>query len=183
MIFADSLTGRAGILFCITFLLAACVEQLPPTKSVLPTTNSKGEYSNGTRLATDDIEPTLQSGNNKPVVGTGTVPATSLSPTAEQREGTDVHIFPTPSDPEMQQKVALAKADLARRLSILEDQIELIGAIRVDWPDSSLGCPEPGGEYLHVWVVGELVRLQANGLEYEYHSGPNRSPFLCQLTK
>ena len=183
MILSGRLTALAGLLFCLILFLVACTNQHIPTDSVLPTTNSKGEHSNEARLTPDDIEPRLQSGNNKPVVGTGTVPATSLSPTAEQKEGIDVYIFPTPSDPEMQQKVALAKSDLARQLSILEDQIELIEAIRFDWPDSSLGCPEPGGEYLHVWMVGEVILLRVENQVFEYHSGYNRPPFLCQLTK
>jgi hypothetical protein len=34
-----------------------------------------------------------------------------------------------------------------------------------------------------VWVVGELIRLRVEERLYEYHSGSNRPPFLCQPTK
>ena len=83
----------------------------------------------------------------------------------------------------MQELVRQAKADLARRLSTSVDQIELTEAKQVDWTDSSMGCPEPGGQYLQVLQVGEFIRLHADGRVYEYHSGKNRPPFLCEPTR
>ncbi|MFQ5613013.1 MAG: hypothetical protein ACE5H9_12865 [Anaerolineae bacterium] len=76
--------------------------------------------------------------------------------------------------------VAKAKEDLARRLSIGVDQISLREAREVTWPDASLGCPQPGMVYAQVLQDGLLIRLSAGGRIYFYHSGGSRDPFLCE---
>jgi hypothetical protein len=76
--------------------------------------------------------------------------------------------------------INMAIQDLAGRLSIAEDEIEVLEAIAVVWPDASLGCPEPGMRYRQVPMDGALIRLQVEGRIYEYHSGGGRDPFLCE---
>ncbi len=88
--------------------------------------------------------------------------------------------IPTPSDQGLQKLVMQAKADLARRLNIAPDQIDLIELQSVVWPDGSLGCPQPGMGYIQVQVDGLLIRLRVGGRIYEYHSGGNRGPFFCE---
>lgn len=87
-----------------------------------------------------------------------------------------------PIDPGLQPLVDMAKQDLATRLSIAEDEIDLIEAKAVVWPDSSLGCPQPGMQYLQVPEDGAFVILQAEELNYEYHTGGSRGLFLCEQT-
>ena len=84
-----------------------------------------------------------------------------------------------PYDSAMEDLVMQAKADLAHRLSVPIDQIEVLEARSVVWPNGSLGCPRPGMRYKQVQVDGVLIRLQANGQVYEYHSGGSRGLFLC----
>ena len=86
----------------------------------------------------------------------------------------------TPYGSDMEDLVIQAKKDLADRLSIPVDQIEVLEATSVVWPDASLGCPQPDMRYKQVQVDGVLIRLQANGQVYEYHSGGSRGLFLCQ---
>jgi hypothetical protein len=81
----------------------------------------------------------------------------------------------------MEVLVEMAKEDLARRLSIPESQIALVEAKAVVWPDSSLGCPQPGMRYLQVPEDGALIILQAQGTSYRYHNGGSRSLFLCEM--
>lgn len=88
--------------------------------------------------------------------------------------------IPTPSNPALQSLVMQAKEDLARRLSIEVDQIGLVEVEVVVWPDSSLGCPQPGMAYTQVLQDGLLIRLSVGRHMYEYHSGSNRPPFLCE---
>lgn len=88
----------------------------------------------------------------------------------------------TALDPGLQRLVEMAKEDLATRLSIAVDEIDLIEAKAVVWPDSSLGCPQPGMQYLQVPEDGAFVILQARGLNYEYHTGGSRGLFLCEQT-
>lgn len=75
---------------------------------------------------------------------------------------------------------ALAEEDLAQRLGISPDQIEVSEVRAVTWPDASLGCPEPDMMYAQVIQEGLLIRLSAGGETYAYHSGGNRPPFLCE---
>ncbi len=85
----------------------------------------------------------------------------------------------TPSNPVLQQLVTQAKTDLAERLEIDQDRIDLLGLKEVVWPDTSLGCPRPGMDYPQVTREGHLIRLRAGKRIYEYHSGQGRAPFHC----
>ena len=87
---------------------------------------------------------------------------------------------PLPLDPETGQIVAQAKLDLAKRLTVTVSQIDLVRVESITWSDGSLGCPQPGMMYTQALVDGFLIILRMSGQTYEYHSGGNRSPFLCQ---
>lgn len=88
--------------------------------------------------------------------------------------------IPLPLDPANEAIATQAKQDLAQRLSVSTDQIDLVEVQSVSWPDGSLGCPQPGMMYTQMVVDGLLIRLRARGNIYEYHSGGSRAPFLCQ---
>jgi hypothetical protein len=72
-----------------------------------------------------------------------------------------------------------AIGDLAQRLNIDPADIGVIETRSIMWPDRSLGCPRPGMAYAQVPQDGALIRLQAQGREFAYHSGGGRAPFLC----
>lgn len=72
-----------------------------------------------------------------------------------------------------------ARQDLAARLGLRIDEIRVVEARAVTWPDSSLGCPEPGRMYLQVLTPGYRVILEAQGQRYAYHAGRDGTPFLC----
>jgi hypothetical protein len=73
-----------------------------------------------------------------------------------------------------------AKADLAARLSIDVNSIEVVSAEAVEWADSSLGCPREGMAYLQVITPGTHILLRAGDQVYSYHSGRAGPPFLCE---
>jgi len=110
--------------------------------------------------------------------------AVFISPIQVIQEGT-MPISPTipsPSNPALQGLVMQAKEDLARRLSVEVDQIELLEVSAVVWPDGGLGCPQPGMVYTQVQHDGALIRLRVGKRIYNYHSGGSRPPFLCEQT-
>ncbi len=76
--------------------------------------------------------------------------------------------------------VRVAVDDLARRLGLGAAEIQVVEARAVVWPDRSFGCPRPGMLYPQVLQDGVLIRLQAQGREFAYHSGGGRPPFLCE---
>lgn len=105
-----------------------------------------------------------------------------ISPTQVIQEDsmTVIPTIPTPSNPALQKMVTQAKEDLAQRLAIKVEQIELVEARAVVWPDGSLGCPRPGMVYIQVQQDGMLIRLRVGKSVYNYHSGGTRPPFLCE---
>lgn len=76
-------------------------------------------------------------------------------------------------------EVGQAIKDLAHRLAVDADMVTVVDYAAVTWPDSSLGCPQPGMQYLQSLREGMRIRLQVRGTVYEYHSGQGRAPFLC----
>jgi hypothetical protein len=90
------------------------------------------------------------------------------APAAQERD-----IEPTPPGelaPEAQALVDKATQDLADRLDTRGDEIVVQSVEAVQWRDSSLGCPRPGMNYLQVITPGYLIRLEAGGEIYEYHT-------------
>jgi hypothetical protein len=113
--------------------------------------------------------PPLTPGPTKPpaVVGDATTPA-----------GGSLYA-PGDIDPGLQPWIDEAVADLAGRLGLGADAISVSAAVLVTWPDSSLGCPQPGMEYLQVLTDGAVIELVAGGEIYRYHAGEGSGPFLC----
>lgn len=101
------------------------------------------------------------------------------SPTPESSEPGDVPPMPNPSDPTLQKLIATATEDLAKRFSIASDQIQLHEMFEMTWPDSSLGCPNPSSMYMQVLTPGYLIRLQAPGGIFEYHTDKRGSVVYC----
>lgn len=59
---------------------------------------------------------------------------------------------------------------LAAKLGVTADQVQVVSAELVEWPDASLGCPRPGMAYAQVVTGGYKVMLSAQGKRYEYHT-------------
>ncbi len=68
-----------------------------------------------------------------------------------------------------------ARADLAQRLSIDPDTIQLISVEHVDWPDGCMGIETPGVACIMVITPGYKVVLEAGGQQYEYHTNESGS--------
>jgi hypothetical protein len=83
-------------------------------------------------------------------------------------------------EPGLEALIQQVKEDLALRLSVVAEQITVLEAKAVVWPDASLGCPQPGMRYLQVPQDGALILLGFEDTVYEYHSGGGRDPFLCE---
>jgi hypothetical protein len=73
-----------------------------------------------------------------------------------------------------EQLVELAKADLAQWLGIASDEIEVQSVEPTEFPDASLGVPEPGKSYAQVVTPGYVIDLSADGETYRYHAGDGR---------
>jgi hypothetical protein len=85
-----------------------------------------------------------------------------------------------PASPSLQNLIEKAREDLAKKLSITTTLINVLEAKEVTWPDSSLGCPQPGMAYADVLTPGYLIILNANDYAYEYHTSKNTDIFFCE---
>ncbi len=75
--------------------------------------------------------------------------------------------------------VALAVDTLSRKLSVAKDDIIVVHMSSVEWPDTSLGCPQPGLHYAQVLTPGSLVLLQSDNKAYRVHVGAGRA-LVCE---
>jgi hypothetical protein len=98
----------------------------------------------------------------------------SAAPTTTESETT----MPT-SDRDQLPIVAPAVDDLARRVGATPEDIEIVSAEEVTWPDGGLGCPEPGMSYTQALVDGSKVVLRYGDRVFVYHAGGDKKPFLC----
>ncbi len=76
--------------------------------------------------------------------------------------------------------VGQAVADLAERLGVQPDDVEVVSTEDVTWRNGSRGCAEPGTMYTQVLIDGSRITLGVDGTTYEYHSGGSRPPTLCE---
>jgi hypothetical protein len=88
--------------------------------------------------------------------------------------------LPTPADSGLQNLIDRTKEDLAGRLALAVDAIEVAELTEVEWSDSSLDCPQPEMSYLPVITPGYRIVLRANDQAYEYHSNRDTYFILCE---
>jgi hypothetical protein len=76
--------------------------------------------------------------------------------------------------------VEQAKEDLARRRGVDKGEIGLVAVEVADWPDTSLGCPQPDMMYAQVITPGFRIVLSHADEAYVYHSDRRDRVVYCQ---
>ena len=72
-------------------------------------------------------------------------------------------------------------ADAAKRFKVAESAVVLTRAEQLDWPDGSLGCPEPGRVYTQMLVPGFRVVAKTVAGEMLYHTDTHGTARNCAL--
>ena len=85
---------------------------------------------------------------------------------------------PVPEEIANSSNVQFAIADLRDRLGDPSAEITVVSVEEVDWPDGSLGCPQPGMVYTQAIVNGSKIVLSHAGINHSYHQGGG-DPFYC----
>lgn len=88
----------------------------------------------------------------------------------------------TPS-PQQNKLIEAAARDLNTLTDVPVDEIKLISAVAVTWPNGGLGCPEEGMSYTEAQVEGMMVILGAGGKEFTYHTDGGNQFVLCDNGK
>ncbi len=78
--------------------------------------------------------------------------------------------IPAPDEQTINPLVAQAKADLADRLKVSIDQIDLFKIVQAKWPYDGIGCPLPNGVSVDTSTQGYQILLRANDEQYMYHT-------------
>ena len=137
------------------------------------------------------IDPTTEpvSSSSEDAISTATLePTATLAPTkppetsAQNQQEEETPMTTQPLDQGTEKLVQQAMEDLAQRLNITPEEIEVVEVQAVTWGDTSMGCPQPDMRYKQVPQDGLLIKLKVEGKVYEYHSGGSREPFLCEQT-
>ena len=107
---------------------------------------------------------------------TTAAPPATMPTTIELEES----VSSTPTvDPNLVPTAVAARVDLASRLDVSENDIEITSLAVGTWNDGSLGCPQEGMTYTQALVEGIRVTLVHDGSEYSYHLGGSGEVFLC----
>lgn len=69
----------------------------------------------------------------------------------------------------------------AEQLGVPADDISVVSVEAMEWPDSSLGCPQPDMIYAAVITPGYQVTIEAQGTTYAVHtdSRPDGEKVIC----
>ena len=70
-------------------------------------------------------------------------------------------------------------ADAATRSGVDRGNFQVTRTEPAEWPDSGLGCPQPGQLYLQVITPGWLIEVQGGGKIFEYHTDGDDRFVLC----
>ena len=174
MRFLQSAAASALILTGMAVTLSSCLPAQQRPADVSPVGASAAEIS------------PANTGPPRPLPsGTAQLPATPAAavagPTAIGTEKTETEAAMTPTETPVSTRdalVALARQDLAGRLAIEPEQadheISIIQATAQEWPDASLGCPQPGMMYAQVITPGYQIILEAAGRRYDYRAPMRR---------
>ena len=103
---------------------------------------------------------------------TGSLVPASLQPT----QGRDPSSATTPATIDLPSSVIdPVVAEIARVAGIPVEQVTIVSAEPVTFPDGGLGCPVPGMVYVQVQVDGYKIIAEAGGKIYDYRgTGPGK---------
>lgn len=105
-------------------------------------------------------------------------------PTSTKPSGDEVPGTSAPVGGEVPEALLQAVlSDAAERTGLSTSDFAAIRAQAYEWPDGSLGCPEPGQVYPQVITPGYHVELEiADGTRYDYRLTERGSFKLCEAS-
>jgi hypothetical protein len=145
--------ASSTILIILGGLLAACGDN---TATTIPPTTIPATAAPATTLP-----PTTAPATTTPAVLTA--PATTNSPATPASTSGAI-------PDEVKKPFEAASNDLAKRASLAPQTIQMVSYNFEDFPDSSLGCPQPNTRYLQVITPGYRIQLEAGGQQYDYRT-------------
>jgi hypothetical protein len=188
---------NTALLVSLMLLLIACnpirpiafLEDPPASPAIGEAASVTPERETSTRIANETNTPQITSldGSNLQVQSeTAAVlkeifPVNTITPAFDNYPtGVPNAVVVTPS-PEIEQMIARAADLLVRKFNAPTDEINLFSILSVEWPDSSLGCPQPGVGYQQVITPGYQISLEWERAIYIYHTNTVDRVLLCHV--
>ncbi|MCP5094157.1 MAG: hypothetical protein GY943_01255 [Chloroflexi bacterium] len=145
------------------------IESLPPNPEPI---EDEGE----------PIVPELEPGDELQLADPVSVDLKDITPSADN--GGELIIQPAPGVPGQPGQdleiVQNAIVDLSQRLGIDETEISFSHMVEVQWPNSGLGCPQPGMSYLQVITNGSQIVLNVGDQAHYYHTSGLSKFIYCE---
>lgn len=88
----------------------------------------------------------------------------------KDRQWLRLHGEPIVTDPIAEEMIEHSRRDAARRLDTSDTALELVSALTLTWPDTSLGCPKAGAEYDDRETPGYRIVFETDGTQVIYHT-------------
>jgi hypothetical protein len=70
--------------------------------------------------------------------------------------------------------------DAAKHAGVPADQVRVTGVLEKTWSDGSLGCPEPGMNYIQIMIDGFQIFVEAGGRTLDYRTSSRGGYKLCE---
>ncbi len=101
--------------------------------------------------------------------GAGDRPAAAGTDTAQAKEQRPADNLAARREPgsAAEQAIAIARQTVAEFLGIEADRVTLVAITAREFPDASLGCPQPGMAYPQVITPGHEVLVEADGRRFD----------------
>ncbi len=140
---------------------------------------------NPIRNATPPQANTLENATEQPSETAQVTPIPSPTIPAESSEPTKTTPVSSPVVQDGLQKklTKLAMDDLATRLNTNVEDISVMSAEGILWPDAALGCPLPDKVYAQGRVPGFRIQLGVGGKVYVYHTDRTGKIVFCPEIK
>lgn len=90
-----------------------------------------------------------------------------------------VAVPPAAGTPVVAQDVAALLPAIAQDLDVPVDSVQVLSVESRNWPDSSIGCPQPDMLYAQVVTPGYLVLVEVSGEPFEYHADERGNVVRC----
>ncbi len=158
-------TTAAILALVATLLTAACGAA---------DSDSTGQGS-GQISITPGQEPTHSPTLETPVMAATVTPTEDIAPQAGATQTGDTAM----SDPQKERAITAARRELAQTVTDAGDAV-LVSITAREWPDSALGCPQPGMMYQQVITPGYLVVLKAAGKLHHVHTDSSGRAVVCE---
>ena len=97
-------------------------------------------------------------------------PSTAQEPISRPSPTADGEEPDMPTADISQEGIAALVASAAADAGVEIDEVRVVSAEQVTWPDGSIGCPEPGMAYTQALVPGYRVVLEIEGEELHFHA-------------